>query len=305
MNTAHRNSNLLLLLAAAIWGFAFVAQRLGMDHMGPLTFNAIRFGMGALILIPILFFGFPGLKPAPIISGEKKHLFLGGLVAGTLIFGGATLQQYGVVYTTAGKAGFITGLYVVFVPLLGLFKGLKTRREIWFGAAVASAGLYLLSGEGMGSIALGDGLVLLGAVFWASQVLAVGWLVQKVNPIALAVVQFLVCCLFSSIGSWIFEDISQMNLMGALIPLLYAGFLSVGAAYTLQILGQRKAHPAHAALILSLEGVFAAIGGWVVLSENLSGRALIGCALMLGGIILAQYEPSKSSSSAKDPAELD
>jgi len=297
MNTSHRNSNLLLLLASAIWGFAFVAQRMGMQHMGPLTFNAIRFSLGALVLVPILFFGFPGLKPAPIISGQKKHLILGGLVTGFFIFGGSTFQQIGIVYTTAGKAGFITGLYVVFVPLLGLFRGLRTRREIWFGAAVASVGLYLLSGKGMGAIGLGDGLVLVGTLFWASHMLAVAWLVQKVNPIALAVFQFLVCSIFSGIGSLVFEDISQMDIHSALIPILYAGFLSVGAAYTLQILGQRKAHPAHAALILSMEGVFAALGGWMILSESLSVRALIGCALMLGGIILAQYNPPNSSQS--------
>ncbi len=289
---SHRNANLLLLLASAIWGFAFVAQRLGMQHMGPLAFNAIRFAIGALVLMPLLFFGLPGQKPAPLISGQKKHLLLGGLMTGIFIFGGATFQQFGVVYTTAGKAGFITGLYVVFVPLLGLLGGLKTRRELWFGAALASAGLYLLSGKAGGGIALGDGLVLVGTLFWASHVLAVGWLVHRVNPLALAVLQFLVCSVFSGIGALIFEDLSQVDLQGGAIPILYAGVLSVGVAYTLQILGQRKAHPAHAALILSMEGVFAALGGWLILSESISVRGLVGCGLMLGGIILAQWGPA-------------
>jgi len=261
---SHRNANLLLLLASAIWGFAFVAQRLGMEHMGPLAFNAIRFAIGALVLMPLLFFGLPGQKPAPLISGQKKHLLLGGLMTGIFIFGGAS--------------------------------GLKTRRELWFGAALASVGLYLLSGKAGGGIALGDGLVLVGTLFWASHVLAVGWLVHRVNPLALAVLQFLVCSVFSGIGALIFEDLSQVDLQGGAIPILYAGVLSVGVAYTLQILGQRKAHPAHAALILSMEGVFAALGGWLILTESLSARGLAGCALMLGGIILAQWD----SASGKD-----
>ncbi len=292
MNNSHRNANFLLLVASAIWGFAFVAQRVGMQYMGPLAFNAIRFALGAMVLLPVLIFGFPGQKPAPLITGQKKHLFLGGLMTGLFIFGGSTFQQFGIVYTTAGKAGFITGLYVVFVPLLGLLRGLKTRRGIWCGVALASVGLYLLSGRGWGTIALGDGLVLVGTLFWASHVLAVGWLVHRVNPIALAVMQFLVCSVLSGASALVFEDLSQADLHGAAISILYAGILSVGVAYTFQILGQRKAHPAHAALILSMEGVFAALGGWILLSESLSARGLAGCALMLGGIILAQWNPN-------------
>ena len=291
MDHSHRNANLVLLLASAIWGFAFVAQRVGMDHMGPMYFNAIRFALGAAVLMPVLFFGLPGRKPAPLIVGQRKHLLLGGLLAGFLIFGGSTFQQFGVVYTTAGKAGFITGLYVVFVPLLGLLRGMKTRREIWIGAALAALGLFLLSGKGWGGIGLGDGLVLVGTLFWASHVLAVGWLAPRVNPLALAVMQFLVCSLLAFIGAFVFEELPPDALKNAAIPILYAGILSVGAAYTLQISGQRKAHPAHAALILSMEGVFAALGGWIILSESLSPRGIIGCVLMLTGIILAQGNP--------------
>ncbi len=288
MDHSHRNANLLLLLASAIWGFAFVAQRMGMDHMGPLYFNAIRFAIGAVVLLPVLILGLPGQKPAPLFVGQRKHLLLGGLLTGVLIFGGSSFQQFGVVYTTAGKAGFITGLYVVFVPLLGLLGGMKTRREIWLGAGLAAVGLYLLSGKGWGGIALGDGLVLVGTLFWATHVLVVGWLAPRVNPLALAVMQFLVCSLLSTTGALSFEELPPGAIKNAAIPILYAGVLSVGVAYTLQILGQRKAHPAHAALILSMEGIFAALGGWIILSENLSARGIAGCALMLGGIILAQ-----------------
>jgi len=259
--------------------------------MGPLYFNAIRFAMGAVVLMPVLFFGLPGWKPVPLIVGQGKHLLLGGLLTGVLIFGGSSFQQFGVVHTTAGKAGFITGLYVVFVPLLGLLRGMKTRREIWMGAGLAAVGLYLLSGKGWGGIALGDGLVLVGTLFWASHVLVVGWLAPRVNPLALAITQFLVCSLLSLIGALNFEVLPPGSIKSAAVPLLYAGFLSVGVAYTLQIIGQRKAHPAHAALILSMEGVFAALGGWVILSESLSMRGIFGCVLMLVGIILAQGNP--------------
>ncbi len=291
MEKSHRNANLLLLLASAIWGLAFVAQRMGMDHMGPLYFNAIRFAMGAVVLLPVLFFGLPGQKPSPLFVGQRKHLLLGGIFTGVLIFGGTSFQQFGVVHTTAGKAGFITGLYVVFVPLLGLLRGMKTRREIWNGAALAAVGLYLLSGNGHGGIALGDGLVLVGTLFWASHVLAVGWFAPRVNPLALAVWQFIICSFLSLVGALMFETLPPGAVRGAAVPLFYAGILSVGVAYTLQILGQRKAHPAHAALILSLEGVFAALGGWVILSESLSLKGIFGCILMLLGIILAQGNP--------------
>jgi drug/metabolite transporter (DMT)-like permease len=292
MDHSHRNANLILLLASAIWGFAFVAQRMGMQHMGPLAFNAIRFALGAMVLLPLLFFGLPGQKPVPLIVGQRKHLLLGGLLTGFLIFGGATLQQFGVVHTTAGKAGFITGLYVVFVPLLGLLRGLKTAPRVWAGVGLAAVGLYLLSGKGWGGIQMGDGLVLIGTLFWASHMLAIGWLAPRVNPLALAVLQFLVCSLLSAWGALVFEDLPAGAIRNAAVPILYAGVLSVGVAYTLQIIGQRKAQPAHAALILSMEGVFAALGGWIILSESLSLRGMLGCCLMLGGIILAQWQPS-------------
>ncbi len=292
MDHSSRNANLLLLLASAIWGFAFVAQRVGMQHMGPLAFNAVRFALGAVVLLPVLFFGLPGQKAIPLVVGKQKDLWWGGLLAGILIFGGSGFQQFGVVYTTAGKAGFITGLYVVFVPLLGLLKGLKTAKGIWLGAGLAAVGLYLLSGKGFGRIELGDGLVLIGTLFWASHVLVIGWLAPRVNPLALAVVQFLVCSFLSACGALAFETFSLEAMKGAAIPILYAGVLSVGVAYTLQIIGQTHAHPAPAALILSLEGVFAAIGGWILLSEGLSLRGILGCALMLMGIVLAQWQPT-------------
>lgn len=288
MDTARRNANLVLLLAAAIWGFAFVAQRVGMRHIGPLTFNGIRFALGAVALLPFLFWRnrrMPSSKDAP-----RSAILRGGFMTGLLIFGGATLQQYGVVYTTAGKAGFITGLYVLFVPLFGLFLGHRTQIQVWVGATLAAVGLYLLSATGLASIGLGDGMVLLGTLFWACHVLLVGHVVKTLPVVPLAVTQFVVCSLFSLTGALIFEPIDMPAIGDAAIPIIYAGLMSVAVAYTLQVVGQRRAKPAHAAIILSMESVFAVLGGWLILSEGLSSRGLAGCALMLAGILLAQME---------------
>ncbi|MBU8869625.1 MAG: DMT family transporter [Gemmatimonadales bacterium] len=302
MDSARRNANLVLMLAAAIWGFAFVAQRVGMRHLGPLTFNGIRFGLGALALTPLLIYNLRKQRivgdlnensatgKAPNKQPSRAFCLRAGLLTGLLIFGGSTFQQFGVVYTTAGKAGFITSLYVVFVPILGLLTGQGTGRWTWWGALLAAIGLYLLSIRGWMSIDLGDGLVLIGALFWASHVLAVGKLSGRIDPIRLAVSQFIVCSLLSLLGALIFESFQWPAIRAAAVPILYAGILSVGVAYTLQLVGQRHAQPAHAAIILSFEAVYAVIGGWLILNEGLTPRAMIGCALMLAGVFLAQRE---------------
>ena len=292
MKLTPRNANLMLMLVAAIWGFAFVAQRVGMRYVGPLTFNGVRFALGAAALFPLLMWG----RRKRSISGgndgshDRVLVLKGGLTAGLILFCGATLQQYGVVYTTAGKAGFITGLYVVFVPLLGLFVGQRTGRFVWAGAVAAAVGLYLLSARGIMGIDPGDGLVLLGALFWAAHVLVIGRLSRRIAPVRLAVAQFTVVSVLSLIGAVIFETIELGTLRQAAIPILYAGLLSVAVAYTLQVVAQQKARPAHTAIILSFESVFAVLGGWLVLSEGLSTRGIIGCALMLGGVLLAQAD---------------
>ncbi len=291
MKLTSRNANLLLLLAAVIWGFAFVAQRVGMRYVGPLTFNGVRFALGAAALLPLLRWG-PKTGRAPG-ADDRSLVFKGGLIAGGVLFLGATLQQYGVVYTTAGKAGFITGLYVVFVPLLGLLVGQKTGRFVWMGALMAAGGLYLLSARGIVGIDPGDGLVLLSALFWATHVLVIGKLSRRIEPVKLAVTQFTVVAVLSLIGAVLFETIDPLALRAALVPILYAGLLSVAVAYTLQVVAQRRARPAHAAIILSFESVFAALGGWLVLSEGLSTRGIIGCALMLAGVLLAQADSDK------------
>ncbi|MFH2051561.1 MAG: DMT family transporter [bacterium] len=293
MNAQRRRAHLILMLAAAIWGFAFVAQRVGMRHLGPLTFNAIRFALGAAALVPLVLLLKRRGRGAPPPDGARAgrlETLKGGLLAGLLIFGGSTLQQVGVVYTTAGKAGFITSLYVVLVPILGLVWGQRCGRAVWAGALLAAAGLYLLSARGLVGIALGDGLVLVGAVFWAAHVLLVGKLVERIGVLDIALLQFTACSVLSLAGALVYETIAWDAIRSAAVPILYAGLMSVAVAYTLQVVGQRHARPAPAAIILSFEAVFAAVGGWLILGEILGLRGLVGAGLMLAGVILAQTE---------------
>jgi drug/metabolite transporter (DMT)-like permease/uncharacterized membrane protein YeiH len=279
-------AEVLLLLAAVIWGFGYVAQRVGMDHVGPFTYNGTRFALGALSLLPLLWLG--RRSAAPVGSGGGRPILGGGLLAGLLLFGGTSLQQVGIVHTTAGKAGFITGLYVVIVPALGLFWGHRTPWSTWAGAALAVAGLYLLTLTDDLSLAEGDGLVLIGAFFWAGHVLVIGWLSGRhLEPVALACLQFIVCAALSLAVAVATEPITLSGLWSGALPILYGGLLSVGVAFTLQVVAQRDAPPARAAILLSLETGFAALGGWWLLYETLSGRGIAGCALMFAGIVLS------------------
>jgi drug/metabolite transporter (DMT)-like permease len=301
----------LLLLTAAIWGFAFVAQRAGMEHVGPFTFNAIRFGIGSLVLLPFVLRDRARrarMSPGPSASGAlrgsgERHgpgdrrplpgsisrgLLTSGLLAGVILFAGATLQQTGLVYTTAGKAGFITGLYVILVPLLGLLWAHRPGLGGWLGAALAVIGLGLLSLNEHGSISRGDALVLAGAFAWAAHVLVISRLSPTLPSTTLASFQFAICAGLSLLAALVTEQATRAGIGGAMVPILYSGLLSVGIAYTLQVVAQRDAPPTHAAIIMSLEAVFAAIGGWVLLHESFSPRDLFGCGLMLAGMVVSQ-----------------
>lgn len=283
-------SDALLLTTAVIWGFAFVAQRVGMEYVGPFTFNGIRFGIGSLSLLPLVLMSReqPAATKNILAPPGLKTILLGGGALGLALFAGASLQQMGLVYTTAGKAGFITGLYVIIVPILGLFWRQQPRVGTWIGAVLATIGLYLLSVTEEFTIELGDLLVLVGAFFWAAHVLIIGWLSPRINPIKLAFSQYVACSILSLIAASGVETITFNSIVAAAIPILYGGLLSVGIAYTLQVIAQRDAHPAHAAILLSLEAVFAAIGGWLILGEIISARGLVGCGLMLSGMLLSQ-----------------
>ncbi len=284
--------DLLLLLVAAIWGSAFIAQRLGMDHVGPLAFNGVRFAIGALVLLPLALWRRRG--------GQGRNTWrrdlLPGILLGSLLFGGATLQQWGLVLTSAGKAGFITGLYVVLTPILGLAVGQRTSSRTWVGALLAAAGLYLLTVTESFTIAPGDGLVLIGSVFWAAHVVGVGRFSPAAEPVGLACLQFAVCAGFSLLGAAYFESTTVGAVQSALGPILYAGLLSTAVGYTLQVVAQRSAPPGHAAIILSLEAVFAVVAGAALLDESLTMRGAGGCALMLAGMVWSQMAPGQRKS---------
>lgn len=292
MNNKRVHANMLLLLTAAIWGFAFVAQRVGSQYVGAFTFNGIRFALGSISLIPLIIY-FNKRKKSDSSNGgnaevnHRKSIFPGVLL-GITLYTGATLQQIGIIYTTAGKAGFITGLYVVFVPIIGIFLKHKIEKNSWIGVIIAVVGLYLLSVNENLSISYGDLLEVIGAIFWAIHILTIDYFSNKMDALKLSCVQFATCSFFSLITALIFEHITVSGISQALVPILYGGFLSVGVAYTLQVVAQKNAKPSHVAIILSMESVFGAIGGALVLGESMSSRGYIGCILILGGILVSQ-----------------
>ncbi|MEW5827093.1 MAG: DMT family transporter [Candidatus Bipolaricaulota bacterium] len=280
----------LLLLAAAIWGFAFVAQRSGMAHVGPFFFNGVRFLLGTLVLIPFLL-----RSPRPAECARTRgqgRTVLGLIGSGLVLTVAANLQQIGLVSTSAGKAGFLTGLYVVLVPLLGLARGQRLRWVTALAVPLSSLGLYFLSIVGSLRLAPGDGWVLLGALAWAVHVHVIDWLVARAEALVIALVQFSICGALSLTASLFLEATTWDGVAASWVAIAYAGVLSVGVAYTLQVMGQRRVGPAVAGVVLSLEGVFAALGGWLLLGERLSARSLAGGGLMLAAMVLSQFAAS-------------
>jgi drug/metabolite transporter (DMT)-like permease len=296
MNTQTLRSNLMLLLTAIIWGLAFVAQRIGAAYVGPFTFNGIRFALGSLSLVPLILFlngksssrESQGNLPD---RGSLRVVVPAGLAAGLVLFAGASLQQVGLDYagTTAGKAAFITGLYIVLVPILGILWKQYISPSAWLGAMVALVGLYFLSVRQGLAFSTGDLLELAGSFCWAGHILLIDHLTnQKVNVLKLACTQCAVCSVLSLATALVLETITPAGLREAAIPILYGGILSVGVAYTLQIFGQKHAQPAQASIIMSLETVVAALGGAIILHESLGARGIAGCSLMLAGMLLSQ-----------------
>ncbi len=271
------------MITALIWGLAFVAQRIGMDHIGPFTYNGVRFLLGASVLIPL------ALWRSPVPRGKWTGLSRSAVLAGLALFAAASLQQIGLVYTSAGNAGFITGLYVVLVPIIGLGRRQQLGPERWVAVALAVLGLYLLSVQQGLEINPGDVFVMGSAFFFALHVQLIDYMSRRNSALWLSLVQYIVVGLVSLGIGLLFEPISGAALRGATPAIIYGGLGSISIAYTLQVIAQRNAEPSHAAIILSLEGTFAAIGGWLILGEILSPRALLGCALLLAGMLLSQF----------------
>lgn len=290
-------STILLFLTAIIWGFAFVAQRVGAEFVGAFTFNGIRFLLGFLSLIPVILI----FEKDKFNLESLKKTLLPGLLAGIVLFIASTLQQYGVEITqSAGKAGFLTGLYTVLVPLIRFVMGKKTSAFTFLGAIFALAGLFFLCMTGNDiSFSLGDIVLIIGAFFWAGHILVVDKHVNNISPLKFSLVQFFVCGVLSIIFALILEDINFAAVKSAGIPILYGGLMSVGVAYTCQILGQRDADPTFASIVFSTESVFSAIGGAIILNEVMSGRGYLGCVLIFIGIVLSQLNTNLFKKKAK------
>lgn len=292
----------LLLITAFIWGCSFVAQSIGMESVGPYTFTASRMALGFVFLLPIVAMLRKRLAASQSDEAERRrspeyrrNLILGGFLCGLCLFGGEALQQFGLVHDTeVGKAGFITALYIVFVPLIGLFLGQKSRLTLWLAVAIAVAGLWFLClpPEGF-SIALGDTYIFLCAIVFSLHILVISRFVTKVNGIELSMMQFFFGSIIAFTSMMLFEHPTMSGFMEALPAILWAGIMSNGIAYTLQIVGQRGVNETAASLILSLESVFSVLAGWVVLNEILTPREGLGCVLMSVAVVLAQLPERK------------
>ena len=278
------NYRLILILTSLIWGVAFVSQRISIATIGPYGFNAVRFLLGAISLLPVMY-AFPGNPPK---KSASLPIVTVCIITGSVLFIGATTQQIGLIYTTVGKASFITALYIVLVPLLGLFVGYSLRLSHIIGCFTALAGLYLITFTNILSINIGDVLVFSGTIFWASHILLLSYFVQSHKAIQIAFGQFLVCSLWSWLGTFLFETISWQMILNTSGPILYSGILSTGVAYTLQIIGQKVVPPTEASLLLSLEMFFGALSGYFLLGESMAYREIIGCLLLACGVMTAQ-----------------
>lgn len=283
-----------LLLTAFIWGIAFVAQSVGMKYIGPFTFNCIRFFIGGIILIPVIIFlknrNKEEIKSQSIrtLVEKKKYTVWGGILCGILLCSASTFQQMGICRTSVGKAGFITALYIIIVPLLGIFLHKRITLLLGISTIIAMLGFYLLCISGQIKINSGDILVLICAFIFSLHILVIDYFSPKGNGVAVSCIQFFVSALISGIFMFLFEKPVMSQILSAYVPILYAGVLSCGVAYTLQIIGQQKMEPTVASLILSLESVFSALAGWIILKQGLSMKELIGCMFVFIAVILAQ-----------------
>ena len=304
-------NSLFLLLAAIIWGIAFVAQSVGMEYVDGFTFNAVRSLIGSIVLVPLILIS--GRKSSTDTAAteansfvsssdgtvsnirKRKDLIIGGISCGICLCLASNFQQFGIKYTTVGKAGFITACYIVIVPIIGLFLGKKCSKFIWAAVAMALIGLYLLCITDGFSIGKGDLLVLVCAFLFSIHILVIDHFSPKTDGVKLSCIQFLTCGILSGIPALLFEHPEFSAICRAWMPILYAGIMSCGVAYTLQIIGQKNMNPTVASLILSLESCISVLAGWVLLGQQLSAKEILGCVIMFAAIILAQL-PQKQPS---------
>ena len=281
--------SVMLLFATLIWGSAFVAQSVGMDHLGPMSFQAVR-SLLAVAAMAVLVFCADRDKARYFDQWKNKNLWKTGILCGLALFVAQSLQQMGLQYTEPGKAGFITAMYIVLVPVFGLFLGRRCGWQIWFSVALAVAGLYLLSCVGVARINLGDVMILVSAGAFAVQILLIDYLAQELDGLRLNGIQFLVVMVLSSLVAALTETATWQAIIDCAVPLLFAGILSSGVAFSLQILGQQHLPPEPASLIMSLESVFAVLAGWVILGQTLRPIEALGCCLVFAGVILCQIK---------------
>ncbi len=317
MKRTQLKNSFLLLLTATIWGFAFVAQSVGMNYVKPFTFNGVRSAIGALFLLPCIFLFQnrsrqseassittvsvnPSDQAGQIVSkdssSDQKTLIIGGICCGIILAAASSLQQIGILYTSVGKAGFLTAIYIVLVPILGIFLKKRCSPLVWVSVALALSGLYLLSvPDGFGSIGKGDLLLIAGSFLFAVHILVIDYFSPRCNGVALSCIQFFVCAICCLIPAFLFEQPSLSSILAAWAPILYAGILSCGVGYTLQIIGQKEMNPTIASLILSLESSISVLAGWLILGQTLSVRELTGCGIVFLAIVLAQlpWPPTK------------
>lgn len=287
----------MLLITALIWGTAFVAQHVGINYIGPFTFNASRMFIGGFTLLPCIYlFGNrnssckkkeQSVSIIHRLSGNSK-LIIGGVLCGIILYIAGGFQQVGIMYTSVSKAGFITALYIILVPILGIFLKKRPNATLWISVLLALCGMYLLCITDGFQIAIGDIFVILSAFFFSLHILAIDYYSSYVNGVKLACIQFFVCGALSAVTMFLFETPQLTCILQAWVPILYTGIMSCGIAYTFQILGQRDVNPVVASLIMSLESVFSALAGWILLGESLSTKELFGCILVFAAIILAQ-----------------
>ncbi|SEV87236.1 DMT family transporter [[Clostridium] fimetarium] len=301
-----KKGELILLLASILWGSCFVFQKMGMDYIGPFTLGAFRFLLGAMTLVPVMVLLDRMKKRKEIYKGFKdKELYIGGGLCGTALFAAASLQQIGLQYTTAGKAGFITSLEIVLVAAIFIFITRSVQINVLIGVSLAVIGMYLLCMVEGFYLDKGDTYELIGVVFWAIQILAIDQYSKKVDVIKLSFVQFMTTGILSCVFMFVFENPQWNDIVSGAVPILYTAIIEVAVAYTLQIIGQRDTRPDIASVILSLESVFAVISGVLILGEIITFREFLGCVFMLAAIIVTQLtKPNKQQKCEKLKQDL-